>query len=229
MKKLFTPAIALIASALSASLIFAQSAPPRPPVVGSPTTSRQGTPRRAPGDSMRGPRGMAGIDDPRGGGEASRLLRARRQLDLTDEQVKKLEALAAAATPIDNRSDMLRAQADMMDATKGDGNLAAARAALDKMSRLRNDEAIARLKSRQDMRAMLTPTQKAKFDKMRGRMRERMGARGMHNGGGRGRPSMGRPQMRFGQQMGPGQQMGRGQQMAPRNRQAPPMRPPDGL
>ncbi len=232
MKKFLTPAIALLASAFLVSVTLAQSAPTRPPMAGAPPASRQGMPRRAPDDSMRGPRGMAGMprmagvngmDVPRGGGAASHLLRARRQLELTDEQVKKLEALASAATPINNRSELLRAQADMMDATKGDGDLAAARAALDKMSRVRNDGAIARLKSRQDMRAILTPTQKAKFDNMRGMMRDRMGKRGMHNGGGRGGAGMNHRQMRSGQQMGrPGQPMG------PRNRQAPPMRPPDG-
>ena len=231
MKKLQTPAIALIASALSASLMFAQGAPPRPPVAGAPPASRQGESRRALGDSMRGPRGMAGrpsmggmdgMDMTRRGGPASHLLRARRQLDLSDEQVKKLEALAFAAAPTDSRSDMMRAQADMMDATKGDGNLAAARAALDKMSRLRNDASIARLKSRQDMRAILTPTQKAKFDKMGGMMRERTSERFKHSGGVRRGSGMGHQQKRFGQQMGPGQPMGS------RNRQASPMRPPNG-
>ena len=220
MKKLFTPAIALIASALSASLMFGQGAPLRPPVAGAPPASRQGESRRAFGDSTRGPQGMAGRPS-KGGGPASHLLRARRQLDLSDEQVKKLEALAFAAAPTDSRSDMMRAQADMMDATKGDGNLAAARAALDKMSRLRNDASIARLKSRQDMRAILTPTQKAKYDKMGGMMRERTSERRKHSGSVRRGSGMGHQQKRFGQQMGPGQPMGS------RNRQASPM-PPNG-
>ena len=145
----------------------------------------------------------------RGGDAASPLLRARRELDLTDEQVKKLEALASAAPPINNRSDMMRAQADMMDATKGDGNLVAARAALEKMSRLHNDAEIARLQSRQNMRAILTPTQKAKFDNMRGMMRNGMGKRRLHNGGLRGGRGMDRRQMRFGQQMGRPGQIGR--------------------
>ncbi len=223
MKKLHAPTVALIASALSTSLLFAQAAPPRLPVPGQPPAARQAPPRRAPGDSMRGMPGKGGmpdrggmddIDFPGGGGPASQLLRARRQLDLTNEQVKALEALASAATPMNNRSDMMRAQADMMDATKGDGNIAAARSALEKMSRLRNDEAIARLKSRQDMRAVLTPTQKAQFDRMSVRTGTRMGKRrGEHNDERHMRNRGGRD----------GHEM-----MGPRNRQAPPMRPPNG-
>lgn len=147
---------------------------------------------------MRGPIGR--------GHPAVMLLRARQQLELTDDQVNRLEALAAAPGLKSNASDMMRARADLLDATQGDGNLAGARAALDKLSRLRNDRMLARIKTQQDVRAVLTPVQKTKVDNLRRQLRNRAGAkrqRGMRQGGlrqGRG-------------QMGPG--------MMPRNPEGP--------
>ena len=143
------------------------------------------------------------------------LLRARTQLELTDDQVKRLEALAAAPAPKSSASDMMRAKADLLDATQGDGNLAGARAALDKLSRLRNDQLLARIKAQQEVRAVLTPMQRAKVDNVRRQLRNRMGAnrqRGMRQGG-----------MRQGRgQMGPGMMPG----MMPGNPQAPQGRMP---
>ena len=114
------------------------------------------------------------------------LLRARTQLELSDDQVKRLEALAAAPAPKSNASDMMRAQADLLDARQGDGNLAGARAALDKLSRLRNDQLLARIKTQQDVRAVLTPVQRTKVDNVRQQLRNRAGVnrqRGMRQGG----------------------------------------------
>jgi Spy/CpxP family protein refolding chaperone len=138
------------------------------------------------------------------------LLRARTQLELTDDQVKRLEVLAAAPAPKSNASDMMRAQADLLDATQGDGNLAGARAALDKLSRLRNDQVLARIKTQQDVRAVLTPVQRTKVDNVRRQLRNRAGAnrqRGIRQGGMR----QGRGQMAPGR--GRGQQGGRGGNM----------------
>jgi hypothetical protein len=143
------------------------------------------------------------------------LLRARTQLALTAEQVTRLDVLAAAPAPKSNASDMMRARADLLDATQGDGNLAGARAALDKLSRLRNDQLLARIKTQQEVRAVLTPTQRAKVDNMRRQLRNRLGASrqgGMRQGG-----------MRQGRgQMGPGMMPG----MMPDNPQGP--QPPQG-
>ena len=114
------------------------------------------------------------------------LLRARQQLALTEDQVKRLEALASAPAPKSNASDRMRAQADLLDATQGDGNMAGARAALDKLSRVRNDQLLARIKTRQDVRAVLTPVQRAKIDSRRQQLRNRAGAnrpRGMRQDG----------------------------------------------
>ena len=147
------------------------------------------------------------------------LLRARTQLELTDDQVTRLEAMQAAPAPKSNATDMMRAQADLLDATHGDGNIAGARAALDKLSRLRNDQMLARIKTQQDVRAVLTSSQKTKVDNMRRQLRSRAGAtrqRGMRQGrqgqaGRGGQGFRGGPPM--GGQMGPG--------MMPRNPQRP--------
>ena len=144
------------------------------------------------------------------------LLRARQQLELTDEQVKRLEALASAPAPKSNASDRMRAQADLLDATHGDGNMAGARAALDKLSRMRNDQLLARIKTQQDVRAVLTPVQRAKIDNRRQQLRNRAGAnrpRGMRQDGMRqdGKRQGGKRQggMRQGRgQMGPGMMPG---------------------
>lgn len=120
-------------------------------------------PRRPVADGVRG----------RTGGPASQYLRMRQQLELTDDQVKRLETLASAAPARISEADLMRARADLMDAQKGDGNLAGVRAALDKMSKLRNDEVIARMRAGQDARAVLTAAQKTKVDNFRGALRDR--------------------------------------------------------
>lgn len=141
--------------------------------------------RRAEGLRQRGPG-----NDGRSRNPASAFLRMRQQLELTDDQVKRLEALQATPAPQRNSSDMLRAQADLMDATRGDGNLGAARTALERMSRVRNDAMLAGLKARQDARNVLTAAQKSRLDNMRGEMRERVrgvskrdAKRGLQGGG----------------------------------------------
>ena len=154
------------------------------------------------------------------------LLRARQQLELTDEQVKRLDALASAPAPKSNASDRMRAQADLLDATHGDGNMAGARAALDKLSRMRNDQLLARIKTQQDVRAVLTPVQRAKIDNRRQQLRNRAGAnrpRGMRQDGMRqgGKRQGGKRQggMRQGRgQMGPGMMPGNPQGQMPRMR-----------
>ena len=234
MKRLHTYTIALLAGAATSSIALAQAGPPTPP---NPPVSRPRQVAPVPGPRRAPALGQAGVSAPRGpdaspggDGEVGRLLRARRRLELTDDQVKKLEAMAAAPRPETNRSDMMRAQADMMDAMKGDGNLAGVRSALDKMSRLRNDQAIARLKVRQDMRGVLTATQKVTLDRLRGDRGTQMGARRSRGGpdmrnrrGGRAkqmRPGFNRGGPPLGQrfnqgkrrpgQMGPGSPMGPG-------------------
>jgi Spy/CpxP family protein refolding chaperone len=149
-----------------------------------PGRPRDGAPGPQAGAMSRdpvGPQGRRrGPDGPRGNA-AAMLLRLRERLALTDDQVKRLEAQAAAGAPKANASDMLRARADLMDAMQGDGNLGGARTALDRMSRLRTDRMIAGLKQRQEARAVLTADQKRTLDNMRQGARERggRGARGL--------------------------------------------------
>jgi Spy/CpxP family protein refolding chaperone len=131
-------------------------------------------------------------------GPAGALLAARAQLGLSDEQVKRLEALAAqqATALAPAAGDRLRARADLMDAMKGEGDAAALKRAMDKAHQLRTERALAMLKARQDARAILTADQRSRADALRGPRRGGPG-RGMRRGGGaRGmRPGMG-PMMR---------------------------------
>jgi hypothetical protein len=166
----------------------------------------------------------------------------RQQLELTDDQVKRLEALASAAPTRASEADLMRARADLLDARKGDGNLAGVRAALDKMAKLRNDEVIARMKAGQDARAVLTAAQKAKVDNFRGAVRSRaMAGRGGRDrrggtamrgrgqgfgpGGARGfAPGRGPAGMRQRGMMGPGMGPGMGQGFGPQGPMGPGMR-----
>lgn len=188
----------LLATAV-ASLSFASLAEAQ--TGNAPVRPRDG---QAPGGMMRrgggpggGPDGRpSGIGAARGarGNPAAMLLRMRSELDLTDDQVKRLEALQDAPAPRANEADMLRARADLLEATQGDGNLSKARAALDRLSALRNERMVAGLKVRQEARAVLTTQQKTRLDNQRaqfrgrGAMRGERGQRGQR--GQRGTPAM---------------------------------------
>lgn len=136
----------------------ARAAAPAPDAAGP--ANAQFRPRtRVGGPGARGGRG--------GRHPATMLLRARTPLELTDNQIKCLEARQAAPALQSNASDMMRARADLLDATQGDGNLAGARVALDKLSRLHNDQMLPRIKTQQDVRAVLTPARQSKVDNVR--------------------------------------------------------------
>jgi Spy/CpxP family protein refolding chaperone len=177
-----------------------------------PGRPRDGAPGPQAGTMSRDPvgaQGRRGADGPRGNA-AAMLLRLKERLALTDDQVKRLEAQAAAGAPTVNASDMLRARADLMDAMQGDGNLGGARTALDRMSRLRTDRMIAGLKQRQEARAVLTADQKRTLDNLRDGARQRggRGARGIRGRRGPdGPPSVGPGAGRTPQ--GPGGRLGR--------------------
>ena len=219
MRRLSTT-LAVLATVLTSAIAVAQTrpvTPPRPNRAGQPTpANRDSQPPRVRGAGPAGPH--AGSY----GGPAGTLLRMREQLELTDEQVKQLETLQTAPRSQPNEAEILRARADLMDATGSDVNLEKARAAFDRMNRVRTDAQIAQLKSRQDLRNVLTVAQRAKFDAFSANVRDRRGG-AMRD---RSMPRMGKsrgPQMR-GQrpgrerdQFGPGMRNGRG-----------PMGPPDG-
>lgn len=237
-------AMAMVASTAFAIRASAQANPPRPPRAGRVGDSVGPRPMNPPGMRGRmgpgmGPGGMqpggmgAGGMGRRGGrhgggnrNPASGFLRMREQLDLSDDQVKRLEALQAAPAPRRNESDALRARADLMDATRGDGNMGAARNALERMSRVRNEQVLAGLKARQDARNVLTAAQKARIDNLRGEMRGEMRgkARDRMRQGGMGKGGMRKGSMRQGgRQGGMGPQFGPGRGM---RQGARPLMPP---
>ena len=173
MRPLSASAMAIVACALTSVVAVAQTRPATP---ARPNRAAQPAPTGS--DSQPGMR-RGGPNGPRsgpGGSPADQMLRLRQQLDLTDDQVAKLEALRSAPRPSVNEADMLRARADLMDATKGDVNTEKARAAFDRMSRIRTDVQIAQLRSRQDARNVLTVAQRTKLDAVATNMRSRRGA-----------------------------------------------------
>lgn len=162
-----------------------------------PGNPDQPMPMPMPAQAVQSPRMMAPPGSP-----AEMLLRQREQLELTDDQAKRLETLAKTQKDVlkPNRATMLRAQADLADA-EDKANFDAQRSALEKLAKIRIDEDIAHRKAMKDARDVLTQEQR---DRMPGMMMRGMG-RGM--GGGRaGMPGMaGRGGMRGrGGMMGPG-------------------------
>ena len=226
-------ALVLALSAFVPSLLASQAPPtqrpaPRPRAAVAPAQGAAGPAHAQSGPGARGggPAARAGRGGRGAGHPAAMLLRARQQLALTEDQVKRLEALASAPAPKSNASDRMRAQADLLDATQGDGNMAGARAALDKLSRVRNDQLLARIKTQQDVRAVLTPVQRAKIDNRRQQLRNRAGANrqgGMRQGGKRQDGMRQGGKRQGGKRQGPGQ-MGPGMMpgMMPGNPQGPP-------
>ena len=180
----------------------AGSRPRTPAPGGTPEGAAPATgPLRHPGPAGMGEMGdmhaggMGGMMMRRpGGSPAAMLAHMKAQLNLTDDQVKRLETLAAqqkgALEP--NVGAMLRARADLADARKGEGDLVATRKALEKLATLRVDGAMAHLKAMQDARAILTAEQREHLPAMMGGM---MGGPtgGMNRGGMHGRGMMGRP------------------------------------
>jgi Spy/CpxP family protein refolding chaperone len=126
-----------------------------------------------------------------GRGDAASVLRLRQQLNLTDEQVQRLQALDAAPRTQPNDAERLRAQADLLDATRGDVNIERARAAYDRMAKVRTDAQIAQLRRRQEVRNVLTPEQRTRFDAVASRTRDRAMTAQRFGRGERGRMPMG--------------------------------------
>ena len=215
MRRIPTTALAVLVSALTSAVAVAQArpaTPPRPARAAAAAASRDSQPRAGRGGPARQPRGRQ--DDqpggPRGRGPAAGMLRLRQQLELTDEQVKKLEAINEAPRPERHASDVLRARADLMDATRGDLNPENARAAFDRIAKMQVDQHMAQLKLRQDMRNVLTTAQRAKLDRFHGAMQRVAKMRGGKMRGGKMRAGKMRGgQMRGGQMRG-GPDIGQG-------------------
>ena len=110
---------------------------------------------------------------------AGRVLAAKEELSLTDDQVKRLEALRtsqreALRPPTPAR---LRAMADLAEAREKD-NIDGERSALEKLARLRVDEQVAYLRAAKEARDVLTPDQREKVGGMLRRMPGGPGMRG---------------------------------------------------
>lgn len=129
--------------------------------------------------SMMGPgmmRERRGATAPRGRGPAVGLLAMRHRLQLTDEQVRRLEALSTSyREPRPDEAALLRARADLLEATRKD-DVNAARAAMERMSRLRTDAAVARLQAGKSAREVLTAEQRTQLQALRDEVRTRRGA-----------------------------------------------------
>ena len=202
--------------------------------------AQQGAGRAPAGPARQMPQADRMPDMPRGpmgNTPAAHLLQMREHLKLTDDQAKRLEALntAQAQALAPQRGAALRVAADLSDATQGDGNIAAARAAMEKGAKLHIDQAIAHLQAMKDARAVLTTDQKAQMDAMGPMMGAgRMGGMGMRGGRGGmmgGQGMHGHPGMMGGPGMQghPGQMgtQGQGPQRMPGGQgQAGPPRPP---
>lgn len=163
-------------SLLPSTLVWGQERPARPPQSPGPGMMEmmQRMQRRGggvPGGRIR----MHAFRNP-----AEAVLRLRERLALTDEQVRRLEALATSQREALRPSgpDLLRARADLLEATSPDIDLDAARAALERLSRLRTDAALARLRARKEVRDVLTAEQRSKLDDLGVSGAGRMGPRG---------------------------------------------------
>jgi Spy/CpxP family protein refolding chaperone len=147
--------------------------------------------RRATSSVRRMPATRTRMD----GSPARALIGQRERLQLTDEQVRRLEALAAQQRESlrPNEPAMLRARADLMEAMQRD-NIEGARTAMERMSRLRTDASVARLQARKQARDVLTADQRTRVDEGRRMMTDR----GMGRRPDRGMRGSGRRELRQG-------------------------------
>jgi len=175
--------LALTACTLVPSLLLAQTPPVERPV--------QRSVQRQVQRPVQRPLSRPRVNGEGRGHPAAMLLQARTQLALTPDQVTRLEAMQNTPRPRVNRAELMRARASLLDARQGNGNLTEARAALEKLSRVRQEPLLAAMKMRQEVRAVLTPAQQRMVDnvqqqrrnQMRGARRRGMGKGGIRQGG----------------------------------------------
>ncbi|HYD54619.1 MAG TPA: Spy/CpxP family protein refolding chaperone [Gemmatimonadaceae bacterium] len=192
----------LLAASSAAAQDTARAATPRPRAEGRMGMGMGMGPGAGParagrqlGPQQRGARQFGGVP-------ARAILAMRDRLALTDDQVRRLEALAAtqreALRP--NEPAMLRARADLMEATRRD-DIPAARAAMERMARARTDLAVAHLQARKSARDVLTAEQRTKLDEARATLVQRgraMRAQRLRQPGRAVRPRAGVPQRQRG-------------------------------
>lgn len=123
-----------------------------------------------------------------GNSPAGQILAQREKLGLTDDQVARLEALKTAfATKELAPAEMAKLRDDLAAASRGEANISAARAALNKINDAQNQVVIARLEAHNQARAVLNADQQATFDAAEAKRPAMMGgAFGAGMAGGRG-------------------------------------------
>lgn len=100
-----------------------------------------------------------------GGSPAAMILSQREKLGLTDDQVNRLETLKAAfAATEPNQADQIKLRQDLAAASKGEANISAARAAMNKINEANTNALVARLEAHNAARAVLNADQQAQFD-----------------------------------------------------------------
>lgn len=118
-----------------------------------------------------------------GASPAGAILQLRERLGLTDDQVNRLETLKSTwvePTP----GDMAKLREELANASKGEANLTAVRAALGKINEASTNAVIARLDARNKARAVLNADQQVQFDALEARRPLQGGAMGVAFGRG---------------------------------------------
>ena len=116
------------------------------------------------------------------GSPAAMILSQRQKLGLTDDQVNRLETLKSTFAATEPAPDAMAAlRQELAAASKGEANLAAARAAMNKINEANTNAVLARLDAHNQARAVLNADQQVQFDAMESR--RPMGGMGMAMGG----------------------------------------------
>lgn len=117
------------------------------------------------------------------------MVSQRTELGLSSTQVQRLDSLAAMQQRSMQRlmPQMMRGMADLMEATSGDIDVTAARAAHDRVAKIHSDMLVSRLEAMKAARAVLTPAQRTRWQAMAaqhgGMMGMMMGGMMMHHAG----------------------------------------------
>lgn len=94
---------------------------------------------------------------------AGMILNLRERLGLTDDQVNRLETLKAAYVE-PGQAELPKLREELASASKGEADLKAVRAAMNKINEATTNALVARLDARNKARAVLNADQQVKFD-----------------------------------------------------------------
>lgn len=116
---------------------------------------------------------------------AGLILQMRERLGLTDDQVNRLETLKGAYVE-PSQTELIKLREELATVTKGEVNLQAARAAMNKVNDATTTATLARLDARNQARAVLNGDQQVQFDALQARRPMLEGGMNMMGAGGRG-------------------------------------------